>query len=208
MEKLLIFPYNGNAIEALGCAADHYDVIGFVDDTPEKQGRTDFGIEVFSRAALEKYPDVKVLAVPGSPTSYLQRTRIIDGLRIAASRFATVVHSAARVSSLARIGYNVTLMAGVVITSNAVVGNHVCLLPNTVIHHDVQIGDYTLMGSNIVAAGAVRIGRNCYIGSGSNIMNGVEIGDTALIGMGSTVIRDVPARTKMAGNPARRLGEV
>jgi hypothetical protein len=35
---LLVFPYNGNALEALDCVGDSYRFIGFVDDTPEKQG--------------------------------------------------------------------------------------------------------------------------------------------------------------------------
>jgi sugar O-acyltransferase (sialic acid O-acetyltransferase NeuD family) len=208
MEKLLIFPYNGNGLEALDCAKDQYDVIGFIDDTQEKQGQSVLGLEVFSRDVLEQYHEVKVLAVPGSPSSYLKRKMIIAGLQLVESRFATIIHPAARVSSLSHIGYNVLIMAGVVITSNAVLGNHLCILPNTVIHHDVHIGDYTLMGSNIVIAGATRIGRNCYVGSGSNIMNGIEIGDYALIGMGTNVIRNLPANKKVVGNPARILGDV
>ena len=208
MEKLLIFPYNGNGLEAIDCAQDQYDVIGFIDDTKEKQGQRPDGLEVFAREVLERFPEVKVLAVPGSPTSYLRRPMIIEGLQLPGSRVATVIHPSARVSSLAQIGYNVLLMAGVVITSNAVLGNHLCILPNTVIHHDVQIGDYSLIGSNIVIAGFTRIGKNCYIGSGSNMINGIEIGDGTLVGMGTNVIRSLPAYKKAVGNPARIIGDV
>lgn len=202
---LLIFPCNGNGIEALACLGGAWRFIGFVDDTPDKQGTDPTGHAVLSRAALGQFPDAMVLAVPGSPASYRSRQRLIEGLDLGTRRFATIVHPRASVSSLAVIGYNVLIMAGVVITSNAVIGNHVCVLPNTVIHHDARIANGSLIGSNVTIAGNTLVGENCYIGSGTSIMNGVQIGDGALVGLGSTVIRDVPAGVRVAGNPARLL---
>jgi sugar O-acyltransferase (sialic acid O-acetyltransferase NeuD family) len=201
----LIFPFNGNGLEALDCLGEAWRLECFIDDTPGKQGVAAGGFRVTARDALARVPDAAVLAVPGSPSSYLQRKSIIDGLAIARERFARVVHPSARVSPLARIGVNVLLMAGVVVTSNAVIGDHVCVLPNTVIHHDVTIGDLSLIGSNVTLAGGVQLGRNCYIGSAASVMNGVTIGDGTLVGIGSNVIRDVPAGTRVAGNPARAV---
>jgi len=202
---LLIFPCNGNAVEALDCLGGEHVLLGFVDDTPAKQGRRMHGHAVHSREALRDWPDAKVLAVPGSPATYRVRRSLVEGLGVDASRWARVIHPSARVSPLATIGHDVLLMAGVVVTSNAVIGNHVCVLPNTVIHHDARVGDWTLIGSNVTVAGGVTIGENCYIGSGSSLMNGIEIGAGALIGLGSTVLRTVEAGSRMAGNPARRL---
>lgn len=204
-KPLLIFPCNGNGVEALDCLGDAFRLIGFIDDTPEKQGRTVHGQPVFGRDALQRWPDAYVLAVLGSPTSYRIRKKMIDGLMIPIERFATVIHPAATVSPLAVIGRNVLIMAGVVITSNSVIGNHVCVLPNTVIHHDAVIGDWSLIGSNVTIAGAAIIGENCYIGSGTSIMNGLDVGDGALVGLGSSVIKSVPAQAKIAGNPARQI---
>ena len=203
---LLIFPCNGNGLEALDCLGERYQMLGFVDDTPEKQGTTAFGHPVLARQAFQDHAPAQVLAVPGSPASYRSRHEIIDGLGLEADRFATVIHPSARISPLARIGRNVLIMAGVVITSNAVIGDHVCVLPNTVIHHDVVVGDWTLIGSNVSIAGHVQLGRNCYVGSGTRIINGVEIGERALIGLGSNVIANVPHDVTVAGNPARPIG--
>jgi len=203
---LLIFPCNGNGLEALDCLGDAYEMIGFVDDTPAKQGTAPFGQPVYSRQALLDRPGTKVLAVPGSPSSYRKRREVVDSLGVGEARFATVIHPGARVSPLARIGRNVLVMAGVVITSNAIIGDHVCILPNTVVHHDVVIGDWSLIGSNVSIAGNVRVGENCYIGSGARIINDAVIGDRALVGLGSNVIRSVAPDTTVAGNPARTLG--
>jgi sugar O-acyltransferase (sialic acid O-acetyltransferase NeuD family) len=202
---LLIFPCNGNGLEALDCLGHAYRFVGFVDDDVDKQGSDALGHRVMGRAALSQLRHARVLAVPGSPQSFRSRREVIDGLRIEPVRFATVVHPSARVSPLAALGRNVLLMAGVVITSDAVIGDHVCVLPNTVIHHGARIGPWSLLGANVTIAGSVRIGENCYVGSGSTLINHVQIGNRAMVGLGSNVIRDVAPGATVAGNPARVL---
>lgn len=204
-QRLLIFPCNGNGIEALDCLGETHDLIGFVDDAAEKQGSDVHGYPVFGREALVRYPAARILAVPGSPSSYRSRRQVIEGLDVSADRFTSVVHREASVSRLAHIGRNVLIMGGVVITSNAVIGDHVCILPNTVIHHDVLVGAWSLIGSNVTIAGGSTIGENCYVGSGSSIINGVRVGENALVGLGSNVIGSVQPEVRVAGNPAREI---
>ncbi len=205
MEKLLIFPFNGNGLEAVDCIQGQYEFIGFIDDTIEKQGKHEYGFEVFGREILIQFPDAKVLLVPGSPTSFTFRNKIISDLNVQSKNFATLIHPTASVSPFAKIGYNVLILAGAVITANSIIGNHVCVLPNTVIHHDSNIGDYTLIGSNVTVAGNSEIGKNCYVGSGTSIINGIEIGDNTLVGIGSNVIKSIKPNSKVVGNPAKNI---
>jgi len=205
MEQLLIFPFNGNALEAMDCIDGKYELVGFIDDTPAKQGMTKWGVPVFDRSALEKYRDAKILAVPGSAVSYKQRQDHIASLGVDASRLISLVHPKAAVGKNVTLGINCLIMAGVVITSNAQIGNHVCILPNTVVHHDARIDDYTLIGCNVAIAGSTIVERNCYIGSGTNIINGITIGEYSLVGLGSNVLKTVPAHSKVAGNPAKQI---
>jgi sugar O-acyltransferase (sialic acid O-acetyltransferase NeuD family) len=204
-QQLLIFPFNGNALEAFDCLNDEFDLVGFIDDTPEKQGVTDFGVKVFGRQNMSDFPNAKVLAVPGGPKSFHMREKIIADLGLTDGKFATLIHRGASISPLAKIGKNVLIMAGVVITSNAIIEDHVVILPNTVIHHDVKIEQHTLIGSNVSIAGGTHVGKNCYIGSGTKIINGISIGNRVLIGLGSNVIRSIPSDVRVAGNPARLL---
>ena len=205
-DPLLIFPCNGNGLEALDCLADRYRCVGFVDDTPAKQQAGAYGYRVFDRSALEASPQAKVLAVPGGPASFRSRREIIAGLGIETRRFARAIHPAASIAPFATIGHNVLIMAGVVLTSNCVIGNHVVILPNTVIHHDAVIGDWSLVGSNVTIAGGASVGENCYIGSGSSVMNGVTLGAGAMLGLGSNLICDLAAGVVAVGNPARPIG--
>lgn len=207
MKKLLIFPCNGNGLEAVGCLSDEYEFIGFIDDEVKKQGAQVNGHSIFSRDIINKYPEAEILAVPGSPVTYLQRRNIIESLGLPEDRFATIISPKASVSNFSKIGYNVLIMTGAVITSNVVIKNHVCILPNSVIHHDAEISDFCLIGSNVVIAGNVKIKANSYIGSGTNVINNVTIGERSMVGLGSNVIASVMPDSKVAGNPAKEIGK-
>lgn len=63
-------------------------------------------------------------------------------------------------------------------------------------HHPLEEGRET-------RSAAVTVGRNVWIARGAIILPGVTIGDHAVIGAGAVVTDDVPARTLVAGNPAR-----
>jgi sugar O-acyltransferase (sialic acid O-acetyltransferase NeuD family) len=202
-QKLLIFPYNGNGLEALDCIDySKYDFLGFIDDDCQKKPEQ---YEIFSRAILSKHPEFSILAVPGSPTSYHMRANIISSLNVNPSNFVSIVHPKASIGKNVKIGYNCLIMAGVVITSNAQIGNHVVVLPNSVIHHDAHVKDYTLVGSNVVIAGGTIIGDNCYIGSGTNVINNIEIGPNTLVGLGSNVVSSVASNVIVIGNPAKQM---
>jgi UDP-perosamine 4-acetyltransferase len=163
------------------------------------------GFTVFSRDILKEYFDFRIIAVPGSPSSFMVRDQIINSLQLEDHYFTTLIHPKASISPLAKIGNNVLIMSGVVLTANVIIEDHVCILPNTVVHHDSTIGKYTLIGSNCTVAGYTKIGSHCYIGSGSSIINNITVGSNCLIGMGTNVIKDVAHHSKVVGNPARTL---
>jgi acetyltransferase-like isoleucine patch superfamily enzyme len=82
---------------------------------------------------------------------------------------------------------------------------------------DCRIGDYVGIydtdhhpveqGAEVRQAPVV-IGRNVWLGRGAIVLPGVTIGDHAVVGAGSVITSDVPARTLVAGNPARVVREL
>lgn len=203
LDKLILFPCNGNAIEALDCIDEKkYQVLGFVDDDKSKIGTSVLGYKVYSRDLLYEFQEAKILAIPGGPKSFKERDKIISNLKINNNRFTTIIHPNTSVSKFAKIGSNCLIMEGVIIKANSIIGDNVCILPNSVIHHDSKIGDNTLIGCMTAIAGEVTIGENCYIGSKTSIKNGVFISSKTLVGIGSNVVKDSIDNNIILGNPA------
>ena len=205
--KLLLFPFGGNAREALlSVLALHadWDILGFIDDNSAHHGKECCGFKVLGgRELLPTFPDAFVLAVPGSPTNYHRRSQVISGLGLDDSRFATILHPSVGRSLDATIGCNTIIMSNVVISCGVTIGSHCVVLPNTVISHDSTVGDYCCVGSNVSISGTVHIGSSCYIGSGTKIREDVSIGAGSLIGLGSNVLADIPAGVIAVGSPAK-----
>ena len=79
---------------------------------------------------------------------------------------------------------------------------------------DVRIGDFVAIYDSAhhpleegteVARGPVTIAANAWIARGAIVLPGVTVGAHAVVGAGSVVTSDVPARTLVAGSPAREV---
>jgi len=212
MKPLLLFPFNGNVreavevVQAINAAAPTWDLLGFLDDDPEKKGCVFAGYPVLGgRGELTVHPDAMVLAVPGRPENYVGRAAVIEDLGLPPERFANLVHPRAVIGPESSLGVNCLIMAGVVITAGVRIGSHVVIRPNTVVSHETRIEDYCMVGSGVCLSGGVTARKGCYLGAGSKFIHEIEIGEWAMVGMGAVVIRNVPARCVVAGCPAKPL---
>lgn len=213
--KLLLFPFGGNAREALlsilalNEKGEDWEVLGFLDDDQSLHGKECCGIKVVGgREILREAPDTFLLAIPGSPQTFQKRKEIIESLNVETSQFATILHPSVARAPDSHIGCNTIIMPNVVISCGVTIGNHCIVLPNTVVSHESVVKDYCCLGSNISISGSVTIGSGCYIGSGTKIRENVSIGAGTLVGLGSVVVSDLPAGVIAVGNPAKVIKNI
>ncbi len=209
MKDLILFPFSGNAreaitvIDAINSQKKIWNVLGFIDDDIALVRQEFRGIGVLGgRELLQKYPHASVLAVPGRPENHLKRKERINSLLLPIERFVTLIHPLANLAADTKVGYNTLIMAGVVATANVTIGNHCVILPNSVLSHDVVLEDYCLVGSNVSISGHVAVQSLCYIGSGSNLIHEIQVSEGTLVGLGSVVINSTDPYTIIAGSPA------
>jgi len=72
-------------------------------------------------------------------------------------------------------------------------------------HHGFTDPHAPILSQPMSTPKPVRIGRGAFLGVGSIVLGGVQIGPNGYVAAGAVVTRDVPARTVVAGNPARPL---
>ena len=116
------------------------------------------------------------------------------------------IQRGAKVGRRVKISSHTFICEGVEIEDHVFVGHGVTFINDRFPRAVTALGELQTASDWKVVATIVR--RGASIGSGSTILCGVEIGEDAIVGAGSVVTADVPARTIVAGNPARVLREI
>lgn len=123
-----------------------------------------------------------------------------------------------------KVGPFVEIQKGVKIGNRCKISSHSFLCQGVVLEDDVFVGhnvtftndrypratngNGTLQTESDWECLPTVVKRGASIGSGATLLCGITIGENALVGAGSVVVRDVPADTVVAGNPARPIRSV
>ncbi|ANZ36981.1 acetyltransferase [Lentzea guizhouensis] len=183
-----------------------WNVLGMLDDNPERHGEIVDGVPVLGPAeAVHEHQSAQVVLCTASSRNQASRRTIAGRLGIETERYGTVVHPMASVAPGVEVGNGSILLAFTAITAPQRIGGHVVLMPQCTVTHDDQVSDYVTFAAGVALAGNVTVGEATYLGSGCLVREGLTIGEHAVIGMGSVVLDNVPAYEVWVGNPARRL---
>lgn len=195
------------AVRAVNALRPTWNLLGFLDDDPARQGTVVSGLPVLGTTEdVHERPDAQVLVCTGRPTNYVSRRQIVERLGLDEDRYPTVVHPMASVGSTCAVGAGTVLLAHVVLTSDAVVGRHVAVMPHVVLTHDTHVGDWATLGSGVRVGGGCHVRDGAYVGAGALVKEALTIGERAMVGMGAVVTADVPAERLWYGAPARDMG--
>lgn len=175
--------------------------IGFVDDRPELQGTTVFGLPVFGPLASlpEVGHDAIVVAIGDNGT----RREVTERLVAAGERLATAIHPFTSIAPSATIGEGAMLCAGAIVLPRAVIGRGVIVNTKGSVDHDSVIGDFAHISVGASLGANVRIGEEAFVALGASIVSGRNVGARTIVGAGAVVVRDVPDDVTVLGVPAR-----
>jgi len=212
LKKLVVVGAGGFGREVLQLAmhqnkmTQQWNIMGFVDDNKELQGKTINGFPVLgdidwlAANAGDKYA---VFAL-GEPE--LKR-KVEKRLQKSGIRYATLIHPSAVMGDFIDIREGAIIAAGVVCTVNIKIGKHVIINLNCSVGHDVVIGDYATIAPDANVMGETSIGEGCYIASGVTIRDGVNIGQNTIVGLGAVVVGNLPGDIVALGCPAKAVRE-
>jgi UDP-perosamine 4-acetyltransferase len=180
-----------------------YNPIGFIDADPALAGTSVGGLPVLGHLnALAKLKG-KVSAAIVAIGDNRARPGYSQKLRERGFELINAIHPSAVASTMAKLGRNVVIAAGVVISTEAAIGDDVILNTSAIVDHECEIGPAVHICPGAAIAGRVRIGEGAFIGLGCRIIQCLTIGEHATIGAGAVVIRDIPPGATAVGVPAR-----
>ena len=177
------------------------NVVGFLDDNEDVQGKSILGFPVLGKVSdYKNYPDCEFIIAIGN--SYI-RKKIAEKLDV---KWHTAIHPKAVISKLGvEIGEGTVVMANAVINPDAKIGKHCIINTAAVVEHDNILYDYVHISPNAALAGIVTVGECTHIGAGASTKQVLNIAANCIIGAGAVVVKDIKESGTYAGVPARKI---
>lgn len=192
-----------NLAEAINRESSRWDGFVFVDDDPEKKGKTLADLPILSFVdAIAQYgiDGIEFILAIGEPAV---KDIVYKKVQAAGAIVTSLLYPDFVVPRTFKHGDGLVVHknSGVPVCSEF--GKNVLIQGKAVMGHNLSVGDNVVISSLAFVGGDVTIGRNTYIGPGSCVRNGLHIGENAIVGMGSVVTKDVPDNAVVYGNPAK-----
>jgi sugar O-acyltransferase (sialic acid O-acetyltransferase NeuD family) len=147
----------------------------------------------------------KIINGLGSTSSTMNRRDRFNHARTLGFDFLSLIHPSAIIADDIELAAGIQIMPGSIIQPGVKVGANVLLNTGCVIEHDCKIYAHTHIAPGAVISGGAVIEEGVHIGTGAVLIQGVKIGKNTLVGAGTVVTEDVPANSKILGNPARLI---
>lgn len=210
MERVLIVAAGGLGREAAAVLArsTRWDLIGFLDDDPERVGTEVSGQPVLGALSeVGRHPDASLLVCAGKGQARRAIVAKLRGLGVTQERFATLIAPDVHVPASCSVGVGSIILSGTVLTADVTVGAHVVVMPGVVLTHDNHVSDFATLCARVTLGGNVTVGEAAYLGMGALVRERVVIAAESVLGMGAVLLRDLPPDEIWAGVPAQRLSQ-
>ena len=181
------------------------DVIGFLDDAPQKHGASIADVPVLGgidwiRSSRE--PDVHYVIAVADTRAKAQIARRLDQQALT---FVAAIHPSVILAGGVRVEPGTILNAGVVVAYDTLICAHSTVNLNATVGHDCILGRFSTVAPGANIAGHVQLGEGCDVGMNATVAAGLTIGEWSSIALGSVVMRDIAAGQRVFGNPARLI---
>ena len=185
---------------------EQFNVLGFLDDDPAKLGKEFYGLKVIGNTEELFSLDKKVAVAIGIAFPKAKR-KVFEKVKGNGNDFPSFISNNAWLSNTVTVGKGVILYPGVSINYQTEVEDFVIMNMNCAIGHDCTIGKFSALAPGVNLGGFTKIGEAVDMGIGSATKQNITIGNDAVIGGQSMITKNVQSASKVAGVPAKIIGD-
>ena len=182
-----------------------WNILGFIDDNPQVQGKTIDGYKVIGTTAdVKNYPHAYYVCAIGSARV---RKAVVDKVKsIANISFATLIDPACvccreRIS----VGEGSIICANTYVTLDIEIGSHVYIGGNGTVGHDSKIDSFVTLYPGVNVSGSTHLSSGVELGTGTQIIQGLSVGENTIVGAGSVIVKNLPSDCTAVGVPAKAI---
>jgi sugar O-acyltransferase (sialic acid O-acetyltransferase NeuD family) len=180
-----------------------WNILGFVDENKQLQEKTLNGYPVLGGLDWLREHNNPTLGCVVAIGTCETRKQVVERLQEIGANFYDAIHPSVIMSDSVKMGTDVIICAGSVLTVNIKIGDHVHINLNSTIGHDTVIGSYCTINPIVAINGNNHLGEGVYVGTGATFIQEVSIGSWSTIGAGAVVIGDIPEKVTAVGVPAK-----
>ncbi|SMO41389.1 acetyltransferase [Fodinibius sediminis] len=182
-----------------------FDVVGFLDDDPEKIGTQQFGLRVIG--GVDKALDMKNAAVViGIAFPKVKRELLMKLSSNSSLLYPTLIHERAWISQSVTIGKGCIVYPGTTINFRSEIQDFVVINVNCSLGHHTTVGRYSSFAPGVNTGGHTIIEEAVDMGIGVSTLQDIRIGRDSTVGGQSMVIHSVRPNATVAGVPAKIIG--
>jgi len=210
MKKDLVFYGASNPcvlkiLHAINNARPTWNLLGFIDDTPEKWGQSFFDYPILGDHKIIETFDAGLTTFFNNVFGNMPaRKKVTQILTDHGCQMTSLVSPDADLTFV-EVGNDVAIEQQTAIDTGVSIGDHSCIKRSASVGHETVLESFVFIGPGATVCGRVYIHEGTYIGAGSCINNDLEIGPGCIVGAGAVVTKNVPAHVTVFGNPARIL---
>ena len=180
-----------------------FDILGYCDDTPKKQGLNIYGYPVLGT------PEAVDQSLPEKPYflcaigSNKDRAQVVARVLSLGWKPATVIDPSVIAAAYVEVGEGTYIGAGTILSPYACIGNHVIINTGCTIGHDSVLEDFVQVSPGGRVSGSAYLEEGVFIASNAVVAPKIRIGRYATLGACSFAATNIPKDVTAIGNPAR-----
>ena len=184
-----------------------WNFLGFIDETPEKQGTIINddpvlgGLDWFESNRGKELSAVCAIGNTKGKYGLIQKIKAFDW----DLEYINLIHPNVIKNDYIEMGTGNIVCGNTFLSVNIKLGSHIVINPGCGIGHDVVIEDYATLYWDVTLSGNVLIREGCEIGSKAAVIPKKTVGRWSILGAGAIVIDDLPDHCTAVGVPARPI---